>query len=190
MPANLRPSLGALNMRTILIGVSATVSLLLVAATALLIFQVQKVESAHDRVVELRGDAAEAREIHSSLIVQRALQAEYTITGDDELEAGQEVEVTLGDDGFEADEVVVVSDPDEPPVTNATPTVAPVISSPIYQLSGIIRSIANGDVVLDDVTLTFETAGSGDALQAGQEVEFSVMIESDGRPVITNISPK
>jgi hypothetical protein len=35
------------------------------------------------------------------------------ITGEDELEPGQEVEVTLGDDGFTADEVEVVSPPDE-----------------------------------------------------------------------------
>ncbi len=105
------------------------------------------------------------------------------ITGDDDLVPGQEVEVTLEDDGFSAEEVVVVSSPTDP----ATPV--PTITPPTeYKLTGKIRELSVSGVVLDNVYLTLDTTTSPDEpLEVGQEIQFTVIVDDQGRWMVVGI---
>ena len=88
----------------------------------------------------------------------------------DELEAGQEVQIILADDGFSAQEVTAV---------------APV-AAPEYTLIGILRSIDEFGVVLDGVQLTLDNfATTWDASTIGQQVELRFYVDDEGRLVVT-----
>ena len=88
----------------------------------------------------------------------------------DELEAGQEVQIILADDGFSAEEVTAV---------------APV-AAPEYTLIGILRSINEFGVVLDGVQLTLDNfATTWDASTIGQQVELRFYVDDEGRLVVT-----
>ena len=88
----------------------------------------------------------------------------------DELEAGQEVQIILADDGFSAQEVTAV---------------APV-AAPEYTLIGILRSIDEFGVVLDGVQLTLDNfATTWDASTIGQQVELRFYVDDAGRLVVT-----
>ncbi len=107
------------------------------------------------------------------------------ITGEEELEPGQEVEVTVGDDGFTAEEVEVV----EPSEDDDTPTPTP--SPPVeYKLSGKIREVIGDSVILDDVYLTLnDIMPVDDPLTVGEQIQFTVIIDEQGRWVIMGIEP-
>ena len=105
------------------------------------------------------------------------------ITGGDALEPGQEVEVTLGDDGFSADGVEVVSQDDQPTDPIVTPG-----PPPQYTLIGKVREVSVAGVILDDVFLTIiDTSPTTDPLTVGQEIQFTVEVDEDGRFVIVGI---
>ena len=88
----------------------------------------------------------------------------------DELEAGQEVQIILADDGFSAQEVTAV---------------APV-AAPEYTLIGILRSIDEFGVVLDGVQLTLDNfATTWDASTIGLQVELRFYVDDEGRLVVT-----
>ncbi|MCI0804727.1 MAG: hypothetical protein J4N96_09790 [Chloroflexi bacterium] len=88
----------------------------------------------------------------------------------DELEAGQEVQIILADDGFSAQEVTAT---------------APV-AAPEYTLIGILRSINEFGVVLDGVQLTLDNfATTWDASTIGQQVELRFYVDDEGRLVVT-----
>ena len=88
----------------------------------------------------------------------------------DELEAGQEVQIILADDGFSAEEVTAV---------------APV-AAPEYTLIGILRSINEFGVVLDGVQLTLDNfSTTWDASTIGQQVELRFYVDDEGRLVVT-----
>ena len=109
------------------------------------------------------------------------IDSDTVVTGDSDLEPGQEVEITLGDDGFSADAVVVV------PGTDPDATPAPPIE---YVLSGKIRSVSGQGVILDDVFLTlYTTSPTTDPLEVGQLIQFKVIIDTDGRWVVVGIEP-
>ncbi len=115
-----------------------------------------------------------------------AITEDTMITGgDDDLEPGQVVEVTLGDDGFSADEIEVVSSPTQPDTAEATPAL-PVK----YKLKGKIQAVSGDSVILDDVYLTLDTASmSTDPLTVGQEIQFTVVVDESGRWVIIGVEP-
>lgn len=115
-----------------------------------------------------------------------AVTPDTTISGDEDIEPGQEVEVVLGDDGFSAEEIVVVSSPSES-TDPAEPTATP--SPPVeYKLSGKIRELIGDSVILDDVYLTLDSIpeASG-SLEVGQEIQFTVTVDEDGRWVIVGV---
>ena len=88
----------------------------------------------------------------------------------DELEAGQEVQIILADDGFSAQEVTATA-----PVTN-----------PEYTLIGTLRSINEFGVVLDGVQLTLDNfSTTWDASTIGQQVELRFYVDDEGRLVVT-----
>ena len=88
----------------------------------------------------------------------------------DELEAGQEVQIILADDGFSAQEV----------------TAAAPVAAPEYTLIGILRSINEFGVVLDGVQLTLDNfATTWDASTIGQQVELRFYVDDEGRLVVT-----
>ena len=120
-----------------------------------------------------------------------AVTSDTTISGDDDLVPGQEVEIVLGDDGFSADEVVVVSSPSDS--TDATATPSPPVE---YKLIGKIRELVSADVtsgsvsgvILDDVYLSLETfSPEADPLEVGQELQFTVIVDEDGRWVVVGV---
>ena len=103
------------------------------------------------------------------------------VTGDTDLEPGQKVEITLGDDGFSAEtvEVVKTKGPSKPP--------GPPIE---YLLSGKIRSVSGKGVILDDVFLVLDTSSpTTDPLEVGQDIQFKVIVDEDGRWVVVGIEP-
>jgi len=120
-----------------------------------------------------------------------AVTPDTTITGDDDLKPGQEVEIVLDDDGFSADEVIVVSSPTGTTEPTATP------SPPVeYKLIGKIRELVRPDtdgapasgVILDDVFLSLDSISpTTEPLEVGQEIQFTVIIDDDGRWVIVGI---
>lgn len=75
----------SLSVRSTITSAAALVSLLLAIVLVIVIVEIRQVDNAHHRTVELSGEAATAREIFSSLIEQRALQAEYAITKDPDI---------------------------------------------------------------------------------------------------------
>ena len=88
----------------------------------------------------------------------------------DELEAGQEVQIILADDGFSAQEV----------------TAAAPVAAPEYTLIGILRSINEFGVVLDGVQLTLDNfSTTWDASTIGQQVELRFYVDDEGRLVVT-----
>ena len=88
----------------------------------------------------------------------------------DELEAGQEVQIILADDGFSAQEVTATA-----PATN-----------PEYTLIGTLRSINEFGVVLDGVQLTLDNfSTTWDASTIGQQVELRFYVDDEGRLVVT-----
>ncbi|MDA0595866.1 MAG: hypothetical protein O2974_02485 [Chloroflexi bacterium] len=106
------------------------------------------------------------------------------ITGEDELEPGQEVEVTLGDDGFTADEVEVLSPPDEGSSDRVGTPAAPLQ----YTLIGKVREVSLPGVILDGVFLAIiESSPTTDPLTVGEEIRFTVEVDADGRFVIVGI---
>jgi hypothetical protein len=109
------------------------------------------------------------------------INPDTVVSGDTELEPGQEVEITLGDDGFSATNIEVT-----PPIE---PTATPV--PPIeYILSGKIRSVSGQGVILDDVFLALDTnSPTTDPLVVGQDIQFKVIIDADGRWVVVGIEP-
>lgn len=114
-----------------------------------------------------------------------AITPDTVITGDDELEPGQEVEVTLGDDGFSTEGVDVVSKDDDPNDSVSTPG-----TPPQYTLIGKVREVSLSGVILDDVFLTIiDTSPTTDPLRIGEEIEFTVEVDEDGRFVIVGIEP-
>jgi hypothetical protein len=107
------------------------------------------------------------------------IDSDTVVTGGSDLEPGQEVEITLSDDGFSADAVMVVSSSG----SDATP--APPVE---YLLSGKIRSVSGQGVILDDVFLTLDTTSPvTDPLEVGQLIQFKVIIDTDGRWVVVGI---
>jgi len=112
-----------------------------------------------------------------------AVTPETTITGDgDELEPGQEIEIVLGDDGFSAEEVVVV-----PSTTDPISTPAPPIE---YKLTGTIREVMGNNVILDDVYLTLDSSSpTTDPLTSGDQIEFTVVVNEQGQWVIVGVEP-
>jgi hypothetical protein len=101
---------------------------------------------------------------------------------DGDLQPGQEVEVTLGDDGFSAEEVVVTSPEGS---VEPTPTLAPPAE---YKLIGKIREVSSVGVILDDVYLTIDAAfPSTEPLVVGEEIEFTITIGESGRWVIVGV---
>jgi hypothetical protein len=93
------------------------------------------------------------------------------------------VEVTLGDDGFSADGVEVVSQDDQPTDPIVTPG-----PPPQYTLIGKVREVSVAGVILDDVFLTIiDTSPTTDPLTVGQEIQFTVEVDEDGRFVIVGI---
>jgi len=101
---------------------------------------------------------------------------------DGDLQPGQEVEVTLGDDGFSAEEVVVTSPEGS---VEPTPTLAPPAE---YKLIGKIREVSSVGVILDDVYLTIDAAfPSTEPLVVGEEIEFTITIDESGRWVIVGV---
>lgn len=122
-----------------------------------------------------------------------SVNPETAVTGDTELEPGQEVEVTLGDDGFSAETVVVVPTADSP-VATATSVETPTTEAPAtvieYILSGKIRSLSGQSVILDDVFLSLNTSSpTTDPLEVGQDIRFKVIVDADGRWVVVGIEP-
>jgi hypothetical protein len=112
------------------------------------------------------------------------INPDTVVTGDTDIEPGQEVEVTLGDDGFSATNIEVTT-PIEPTEPAATP--APPIE---YILSGKIRSVSGQGVILDDVFLTLDTSSpTTDPLEVGQQIQFKVIVDADGRWVVVGIEP-
>jgi hypothetical protein len=120
-----------------------------------------------------------------------AVTPETSVTGDDDLVPGQEVEIVLGDDGFSANEVVVVSSPSDG--TEPTATQSPPVE---YKLIGKIRELVNSGidsggttgVILDDVFLSLDSfSPETDPLEVGQEMQFTVVVDEDGRWVIVGI---
>ncbi len=99
----------------------------------------------------------------------------------DELVAGQEVEITLADDGFTAQEVQAVAP--APVVDDASgDSIAPAE----YTITGTIRFIDDTGVMLDGVQLkligpsvTFGTASVGD------QVELQFIVDDSGSLVVT-----
>ena len=88
----------------------------------------------------------------------------------DELEAGQEVQIILADDGFSAQEV----------------TAAAPVAAPEYTLIGILRSVNEFGVVLDGVQLTLDNfSTTWDASTIGQQVELRFYVDDEGRLVVT-----
>ncbi len=111
-----------------------------------------------------------------------AVTPDTIVTGD--IVPGQEVEITLGDDGFSAEEVVVTSDPDS---AELTPTPAPPVE---YKLLGKIREISDAGIILDDVYLTLDTLSpSTGPLTVGEEIQFTVTVDESGRWVIVGVEP-
>ena len=109
------------------------------------------------------------------------INPDTVVTGDTDLEPGQEVEITLGEDGFTATTVEV------------TPTIDPVATPapPIeYILSGKIRSVTGQGVILDDVFLALDTGSpTTDPLEVGQQIQFKVVVDADGRWIVVGIEP-
>lgn len=105
------------------------------------------------------------------------------ITGEEDLAPGQEVEVTLEEDGFSAEEVVVVSSPTDP----ATPE--PTSTPPTeYKLTGKIRELSVSGVILDNVYLTLDSTTTPDEpLEVGQEIQFTVIVDDQGRWMVVGI---
>jgi hypothetical protein len=105
------------------------------------------------------------------------------VTGDDELVPGQEVEITLGEDGFSAGEIEVVNAP-EPPATPVA-TQGPPIE---YSIAGVIRSFSGNTVVLDDVYLTLDSITTANTpMTVGEVIQFKVIVDEAGRWVIVGV---
>ncbi len=106
------------------------------------------------------------------------------VTGDDDgLETGQVVEITLGDDGFTAETVKVVSTPDTS--STATPVPGPPIE---YTIRGVIRAFSGNGVILDDVFLTLDSVMSdSDPMTVGEQIQFKVIIDENGNWSVVGI---
>ena len=110
----------------------------------------------------------------------------------EDLEAGQEVEVTLEDDGFTAEEIQAAppTETDPVPTTTAIPaaTTTPITTPIEYLLIGKIRSLVAGEVILDEVSL-FMGEGSPvlDPSSVGQEVQLRVVVDGSGRMTVVGI---
>lgn len=102
--------------------------------------------------------------------------------GGDGLEPGQEVEITLGDDGFSADEVDAGSAGDPLPTDTPVVTPAPPVE---YRIIGKVRSFDGSGVILDSVHLFLDDSSPlADPIVVGEEIELRVIVDEDGRLII------
>jgi hypothetical protein len=109
------------------------------------------------------------------------INSDTVVSGDTDLEPGQEVEITLGDDGFSATNIEVT------PLTEPAATPAPPIE---YILSGNIKTLSAQGVILDDVYLALDSnSPTVEPLEVGQQIQFKVIVDADGRWVVVGIEP-
>jgi hypothetical protein len=89
--------------------------------------------------------------------------------------------VVSGDDGFSATNIEVT------PLTEPAATPAPPIE---YILSGNIKTLSAQGVILDDVYLALDSnSPTVEPLEVGQQIQFKVIVDADGRWVVVGIEP-